>query len=142
VLVHPRHRPRQDVGFVGQHQRLKPTAQAVQAQRHDGRLQLGRTGDVALPRVKRDADIKPVGVHGSPCPHQRSTWYARTIWDRFPTASSRGPPGTRVRKLEQGVASVHETDRISDFRRTRSIKHRSRKVHAPVLRLGSSRSLI
>jgi hypothetical protein len=32
--------------------------------------QLGRRGDVALSRVERDADLKPVGVHGSPW-HQR-----------------------------------------------------------------------
>ena len=45
---------------VRQHSDLDPAAQAAQAQCDDRLAQLGRAGDVAAPRVERDADFKPL----------------------------------------------------------------------------------
>ena len=42
---------------------LDPPAQAAQAQCHHRLAQLGRAGDVAAPRVERDADLKPLVTH-------------------------------------------------------------------------------
>ena len=52
-----------DDGLVRHHQRLDLAAQAAQAERHDGRPQLGRAGDVAVPLVERDARLLPLLTH-------------------------------------------------------------------------------
>jgi hypothetical protein len=57
--------------LVGQHQRLDAAAQ--------GRLQLGRRGDVALPRVERDADLQPFTMHIGHRGRQRSSPDTREV---------------------------------------------------------------
>jgi hypothetical protein len=49
-----------DADVVGQQQRLDPPAQTAQAQCGYRLAQLRRAGDVAVPRVERDADFKPL----------------------------------------------------------------------------------
>ena len=52
-----------DLDLGGQQQRLDLAAQASQAERHDGRPQLGRAGDVAVALVEGDAHLQPLLTH-------------------------------------------------------------------------------
>jgi hypothetical protein len=55
-----------DADVIRQHRDLDLTAQSAQAERHDGRPQLGRAADVAVPLVEGDAHLQPLSRIGYP----------------------------------------------------------------------------
>jgi hypothetical protein len=99
-----------DTNVIGHHQRLDLAPQAAQAERHDGRPQLGRAGDVAA-FVKRDTDFKTLAM--SRCPPSITAGMPGRDLARLVRAKFRlTDPGAPLPVLTHEAADSQRTGRI------------------------------